>query len=335
MADAKTSIDDDSPCHQFEIGRFLMACDFQVLFNAGRPTHAGDAAIEALDRIEWLEHALSVYIPESELSRLNAQAAIEPQKISRDLLELLKIGIDVFEKTGGAFDLTAATLSEAWGFARRQGCMPSQEQIATTLTTVGTQHIRIDESARTLKYDRKGLKINSGGIGKGYALDCGRELLRERGVENFLIHGGQSSAYASGDRHDIDSRSGWRIAIKHPEQPRIRLGELTLHDIAIGTSGPANQFFYYNGVRYGHIIDPRTGWPASGMLSITVLHPSAAYADALATGLFVLGIEDAIRFCEQHQETGMIAILPTKRSGQVEVVTCNLGRQTWRQAIPK
>jgi FAD:protein FMN transferase len=334
MADATTSNDDYSPCHQFEIGRFLMACDFQVLFNAGRPIHAGDAAIEALDRIEELEQTLSVYIAESELSLLNARAAFESQKVSRDVVELIKIGIDVFQKTDGAFDFTAATLSEAWGFARRQGSMPTREQIASALESVGTQHLRLDETKKTVSYDRVGLKINSGGIGKGYALDCARQILREKGITNYLIHGGQSSVYASGDRHDIDSRSGWRISIKHPEQPRIRLGDLTLHDIAIGTSGPANQFFYYNGIRYGHIIDPRTGWPAQGMLSITVLHPSAAYADALATGLYVLGLEDAIRYCEQHQETGMIAILPTKRAGQVEVVTSNLGRQTWRQSIP-
>ncbi len=334
MSDARGSQDDNSPCHQFEIGRFLMACDFQVLFNGGRPIHAGDAAIEALDRIEQLEQALSVYIPESELSRLNRNAAIEPQRISNDTFQLLKIGTDVFQKTEGAFDFTAASLSEAWGFARRQGSMPTKDQIVSALESVGTKYLQLDEQAKTVKYDRVGLKINSGGIGKGYALDCAHQILRERGVDNFLIHGGQSSVFAVGDRHDIDCRSGWRISIKHPEQPRIRLGELTLHDVALGTSGPANQFFYYNGVRYGHIIDPRTGWPASGMLSVTVLHPSAAYADALATGLYVLGIDDAIRYCENHQDTGMVAILPTKRAGQVEIVTSNLGRQVWRQALP-
>lgn len=102
MVGPHLSNDDNSPCHQFEIGRFLMACDFQVLFNAGRPTHAGDAAIAALDRIEWLEQTLSVYLPESELSLLNARAAIGEQSISNDVLELLKIGIDVHQKTEGA-----------------------------------------------------------------------------------------------------------------------------------------------------------------------------------------------------------------------------------------
>ena len=320
-----------TPCHQLEIGRFLMACQFQVLMNAGRPIDAGDAAINALDRIEWLERALSIYIPESELNQLNATPVGDSRAVSSDVLELLKIGIDVFEKTNGAFDITAASLSEAWGFARRQGSMPTPEQIEDAISKVGTQHLTVDDKTKSVRFGHPGVKINSGGIGKGYALDRAHQILRSRGVDNFLIHGGQSSVMASGDRHDIDSQSGWRISISHPEQPRIRLGELTLYDVAIGTSGPANQFFYYNGVRYGHIIDPRTGWPASGMLSVTVLHPSAAYADALATGLYVMGIEAAIQYCETHPDTGMIAILPTKRSGTVEVVTSNLGRQTWRQ----
>jgi len=308
-----------------------MACQFQVLMNAGRPIDAGDAAINALDRIEWLERALSIYIPESELNQLNATPVGDSRAVSSDVLELLKIGIDVFEKTNGAFDITAASLSEAWGFARRQGSMPTPEQIEDAISKVGTQHLTVDDKTKSVRFGHPGVKINSGGIGKGYALDRAHQILRSRGVDNFLIHGGQSSVMASGDRHDIDSQSGWRISISHPEQPRIRLGELTLYDVAIGTSGPANQFFYYNGVRYGHIIDPRTGWPASGMLSVTVLHPSAAYADALATGLYVMGIEAAIQYCETHPDTGMIAILPTKRSGTVEVVTSNLGRQTWRQ----
>lgn len=310
-----------------------MACQFQVLLNAGRPTDGGDAAIAALDRVEWLEQTLSVYLPDSELSRLNATAYREAMVVSNDVLELIKIGMDVYRRTEGAFDITAASLSEAWGFARRQGSMPTAHQIQDALCKVGSQYLTLDEHAKTLRYERNGLKVNSGGIGKGFALDRAHEILRQREVGNYLIHGGQSSVLAVGDRYEIHSQSGWRISLKHPEQPRIRLGDLNLHDIAVGTSGPANQFFYYNGVRYGHIIDPRTGWPAQGMLSITVLNPSAAYADALATGLYVMGIDAAIHYCETHTDTGMIAILPTRRSGSVEVVTCNLGRQEWTQAI--
>jgi len=145
-----------------------------------------------------------------------------------------------------------------------------------------------------VSFRKSGLQLNSGGIGKGYALDRASEILEGDRIEDFLIHGGRSSVIAKGNRYDVDSQIGWRIAVSHPEQPKIQLGAIRLQNQALGTSGPANQFFYYNGVRYGHIIDPRSGWPACGMLSVTVIHPSAAWADALATGLYVLGPEQAI-----------------------------------------
>ncbi len=320
---------DRSPCHQLELSRFLMACEFAVLLNAGRPPEAGDAALEALEKIERLEQMLSVYLPESELSQLNRSAFDQVRPVSGDLAELLKIAVDIHARTGGCFDITAASLSEAWGFARRQGAMPTSDQIAAALDCVGTQYLELTENPPSVRYSKAGLKVNSGGIGKGYALDRAAEFFRRREIADFLIHGGKSSLIASGDRHDLDSQSGWKIAINHPEQPRIHLGELTLFDTALGTSGPANQFFYFNGIRYGHIIHPKTGWPASGMLSITVLHPSAAHADALATGLFVMGLDRAIEYCQRFPETGILAVLPTNRAGQVEIVTSNLGKQVW------
>jgi thiamine biosynthesis lipoprotein len=125
---------------------------------------------------------------------------------------------------------------------------------------------------------------------------------------------------------------GWNIAVNHPEQTQHVLGTLMLRNCALGTSGPANQYFYFRGIRYGHIIDPRTGWPAQGPLSVTVLHPSAAWADALATGLYVMGIDAAIAYCEARPEVGMLALLPGKRQGDIEVVTCNLSDQQWSPA---
>ncbi len=322
---------DTTTCHQLEISRFLMACDFAVLLNAGRPPQAPDVALEALDRIEWLEQTLSVYLPDSELSRLNRNSFEARQTVSSDIAELLKIALDVHQRTDGCFDITANSLSEAWGFARRQGRMPTREQIQAALDHVGTQHLELDAETRSLRYLRSGLKVNSGGIGKGYALDQAADFFRRREIGDFLIHGGKSSILAAGNRYDLDSKVGWKIALNHPEQPRIQLGELTLIDTALGTSGPANQFFYYNGVRYGHIIDPRTGWPAGGMLSITVLHPSACYADALATGLFVMGLEGAEAYCRRNPDTSFLAVLPTKRAGQVEIVTCNLPDGVWKK----
>lgn len=309
-----------------------MACQFDVLINAGLPPSGPEAAIEALNLAEYLESLLSVYKPESEFSQINRAPINSPTKVSASTAELISTALELQEQTDQAFNISAASLSDLWGFSRRAGAMPQKSDIEAAVQAVGSHAIAVNLEARSVTRSRDDVRINSGGIGKGYAIDQMASLLTSRDVNDFLVHGGHSSILARGDRHDIDSQDGWRIAVRHPDQQQFLLGELRLRNMALGTSGPANQFFYYNGVRYGHIIDPRTGWPASGMLSITVLHPSATKADALATALFVLGVERAEAYCKQNPETGFLAILPTKRQGQVEIVRCNIGDDAWRAA---
>ncbi len=320
-----------SESHQaiwLEIARDAMACRFEVLLNPGKPTNGPETAVVALDTITFLEQLLSVYIPTSELSLLNSRAFEAPVHVSESTFALLQLGLSVFEKTSGAFDMTAAKLSKTWGFYRRQGKMPSDLEIAQALLEVGSNHIVLSESDRSVRFE-KPLEINPGGIGKGFALDCATAILKNGGVKDFAFHGGKSSILCRGNQAPEQDERGWRIAVRHPEQSERILGSLELYDQALGTSGPANQFFYFRGKRYGHIIDPRTGWPAEGMLSVTVLHPSAGWADALATGLYVAGIDNAIEYCMQNQETAMLAILPGKREGDCEVVTCNMRPEQW------
>lgn len=309
-----------------------MACRFEVLLNPGKPTNGPEAAVKALDTITFLEQLLSVYIPSSELSLVNERCLEMPVKVSESTFALLALGRSIFEKTNGAFDMTAAKLSKIWGFYRRQGKMPSDLEISQALLQVGAESIALSALDRTVRF-KKTLEVNPGGIGKGFALDCAASNLMADGVGDFAFHGGKSSILCKGNQSPSSDAQGWRIAVRHPEQSERILGFLTLYDQALGTSGPANQFFYFKGKRFGHIIDPRTGWPADGMLSITVLHPSAGWADALATGLFVMGIEDAIRYCEQNQDTAMLAILPGKRDGESEVVACNILPSQWLPAV--
>lgn len=288
--------------------------------------------MHALDTVAFLEQLLSVYIPTSELSGVNRRAAETPVRVSESTFAMLQLGMEVFQRTSGTFDMTAAKLSKTWGFYRRQGVMPTDAQIQQALSEVGSDQIVLDADERTVRF-AKPLEINPGGIGKGFALDCAADVLKRDGVEDFAFHGGKSSILCKGDQApEQGGRKGWRIAVRHPEQSERILGWLTLFDQALGTSGPANQFFYFRGKRYGHIIDPRTGWPADGMLSITVLHPSAGWADALATGLFVAGVEKAVRYCEQNPETVMLAILPGKRDGECEILSCNMQQGQWQPA---
>lgn len=311
-----------------EFSRDAMACRFDVLLHPGKPEPGGEAALEALDSVTFLEQLLSVYIPSSELSTINQHAFDREVVVSESTFAMLKLGLTVFDKTNGAFDMTAATLSKIWGFHRRQGRMPTDAEIAAALTKIGSQHIVLDDEKRSVRFTHS-VELNSGGIGKGFALDCGASILRRNNVFDFAFHGGKSSIVCSGSQSATIPNLGWQIAVRHPEQSERILGMLTLHDQALGTSGPANQFFYFRGKRYGHIIDPRTGWPSDGMLSITVLHPSAGWADALATGLFVMGVDAAIAFCESNPEVCMLAILKGTREGQCEVVSCNMRPEQW------
>ena len=314
-----------------EIARNAMSCRFEVLLHPGKPNNGPEIAWSALDTVTFLEQLLSVYIPTSELSLVNERAFETSVKISQSTFALLELGLSIFERTNGAFDMTAAKLSKTWGFYRRQGRMPTDLEIRQSIEAVGSDHIVLNALEGTVRFT-KPLEVNPGGIGKGFAIDCGASLLKQNSVADFAFHGGKSSILCSGNQTAIGDEKGWRIAVRHPEQSERILGTLTLFDQALGTSGPANQFFYFRGKRFGHIIDPRTGWPAEGMLSVTVLHPSAGWADALATGLYVAGIEHAIQYCEQNPDTAMLAILPGRRDGECEIVTCNLKPGQWTRA---
>lgn len=312
-----------------EFSRRAMACQFEFLLHPDHPPQGPEIALQALELISELEQTLSIYIPTSDFSRLNARAAETSVTVALTTLEMMQIAMQVHRDTDGAFDITAAALSETWGFSSRHGAMPSSDAIQAALVQVGSDAIEIDNIGASICFKRK-IAVNPGGIGKGYAIDQAARMLLENGVEEFVIHGGKSSARAHGRQLLTNVHPGWRIAVRHPEQTQRILGSLFLCNEALGTSGPANQYFYFRGVRYGHIIDPRTGWPAHGPLSVTVLHPSAAWADALATGLYVMGIENAIAYCQKRPEVRMLAILAGKREGDVEVVTCNLDDQQWQ-----
>ena len=311
-----------------EFSRRAMACQFDVLLHPGRPEQGPQAAVEALELVEWLEQLLSIYIPTSDLSRLNARGQETWVDVSLPTLDMLKLGYAIYEQTQGCFDMTAARLSEVWGFSSRQGRMPTAEQITESLAQVGSSYLEFDDSARRVRF-KGSVAVNPGGIGKGYAIDQAVGILQDRGVEDFAIHGGKSSVSAFGRQLLAQREPGWKIAVRHPEQSERILGTLVLKNRSLGTSGPANQFFYFKGERYGHIIDPRTGWPARGALSVSIIHPSAAWADALATGLYVMGIEQALEFCASRPEVGYLAVTPGRRIGEAQIITCNLDEQTW------
>jgi thiamine biosynthesis lipoprotein len=295
-----------------------MACQFEVFLNAGQHPHAAEHVIAALDLVDRLEAQMTVYRETSEISQLNRFGFDAPRIIESRLYDLLRRAQQICLDTSGAFDITAGPLTKVWGFFLRQGKLPTDDEIRSALERVGSHWLQFVDEMHSVRLGRAGMQVNLGAIGKGYALDRCAEQLMDAGVHNFLIHGGHSSILARGSR---DGRRGWKVGLRDPLRPERRLGEIELHDVALGTSGAANQFFYHHGRRFGHVIDPRTGWPADKLLSATVLAPTAAEADALATAFYVLGAADVEAFCQDRPDLQVILVSSGPRGGDLELQT--------------
>jgi len=302
--------------HTIVVGRDAMGCRFEAVFNAGELAEVTELACEALDLVDDVEQRISVYRDTSEVAALNAAAGRDWVAMSADTLALLQLGRDLHASTGGAFDIAAGPLVRAWGFLHRRGRTPSPEELAAALSASGTGRLELDPAAGRARLAAPTGEVNPGAIGKGWAIDHAMDWLAAAGVPSMLVHGGQSSVRARGVQGPaVAGRRGWKVGLRHPLRAGRRLATLTLVDRALGTSGSGTQFFVERGRRLGHILDPRTGRPAEGVISATVLTASAARADALATALYVLGIEGLDRIAPAGGDTAAVLVLPGGAGG--------------------
>jgi thiamine biosynthesis lipoprotein len=279
------------------VNRTAMACRFEVTLPMA--DRAGVAvATDALNQIDRLEAQLSVFRESSEVSRINRQAATEAIRVEDSLFDLLALCKRLHHDTDGAFDITSGPLTRCWGFLKREGRVPSASEIKSARLLVSSNQLLLDDAARTIHFLRTGTEVNLGSIGKGYALDRVATSIRDR-VPIALLNAGASSicAIGAGDRDQ-----GWSVGLRHPRHKNRRLATLRLRDCALSTSGSEEQFFEHDGQRYGHIIDPRSGWPAQGVTSVSVVARSGAISDALATAFYVGGRELAERYCSSHPD---------------------------------
>lgn len=280
-----------------------MGTDFDVLMNPDGPADQVAAASDALDEVSLLEQKLSVYRADSDLSRVNQQAAFGPVPVDEELFSLLHRGKLIGEKTSHAFDPVCGSLIQLWRLCRHEGRLPSESELSTAREKSGMSHVRFDPTQQEIAFDTPGVAFDLGAIGKGYAVDQAGKWLNDHGVEHWLVHGGKSSVLARGTHAGHD---GWPIGLRNPMFPDRPYLTLLLKDTAISTSGTAVQWFRVGDQRYGHILDPRSGWPVDTMLSVSVIAPDAALADALSTAFFVLGVEKALSACDNFLNTGAI-----------------------------
>jgi thiamine biosynthesis lipoprotein len=285
-----------------------MACRFEITL-AGEDAAWLAAARDALDEIDRIDETLSVFRDSSLISRITRTAAIEPVAADAATLALLGHCVDLHRRTGGAFDITSTPLSRCWGFLFRDGHLPPLEAIAAARSVVGCDAIHVDEEQGTVRFDRAGVELNLNAIGKGYALDRVARGLRRSGVTNALLSAGQSSLLAIGPSTPLGAGDGgWEIEIVSPQRAGA-LAHVRLRDAALGTSGAGEQYVIADGVRYGHVIDPRTGWPASGVTSASVIASSAADADALSTAFLIGGVALAEQYCAEHTDVAALITL--------------------------
>lgn len=274
----------------------VMATTVRVTVPAESPGIAAEEAAEAVFEVfRRVDAVMSEWQESSPLSEVNRRAGGEPVAVPAELREVIRRGLEIGELTGGAFDVTWAALWGLWDFRAPTPSVPPAEEIDRRARLVDFRKVELDEAAGTVRLPEPEMMIGLGGIAKGYALAEAAEALRARGLEDFLlVSGGQ--VYAAGSRSDRP----WRVGVRDPRGgPEDFFALVELADASASTSGDYERYFVADGVRYHHILDPRTGRPARGLRSATVVAADAVLADALSTGIFVMGPEAGLALAER------------------------------------
>jgi thiamine biosynthesis lipoprotein len=264
-----------------------MGSSFSLVLHGSDRAALEMAASSAFAEVHRLDRMLSNYIPESEWSAMNREAARRPVVLSPELFALLSSCLDYSRMTDGAFDITVGPLLKVWGFYKGEGSMPKPERVTEALAQVGYQHVRLDAAARTVHFTRAGMDLDPGGIGKGYAVDRIVGVLQRSGVRTALVSASGSSIYGLGTPPD-ESR-GWPIVIRAPRDPEGTAATVYLRDMSLATSGSYEKFFWAAGRTYSHIFDPRTGYPAQGTAAVSVIAPRAIDSEAWTKPFFING----------------------------------------------
>eukprot|EP01093_Parvamoeba_rugata_P006308 TRINITY_DN1982_c0_g1_i2.p1 TRINITY_DN1982_c0_g1~~TRINITY_DN1982_c0_g1_i2.p1 ORF type:complete len:315 (+),score=77.20 TRINITY_DN1982_c0_g1_i2:1326-2270(+) len=265
----------------------LMGSRFDITVVANDSIQANKHIDTAVAEISRIEKLISSWDQNSQTSEINRNAGIKPVRVDAELFNLIERAIGISKLTDGAFDISYASMDNIWKFDGSMTTMPSEKEITASVEKVGYQNIVLDKNKSTIYLKLKGMKIGFGAIGKGYAADKAKTLLMSKGVTSGIIN-------ASGDMNTWGKQTNgedWKVAITNPMNKNKVFALLPITNGAVVTSGNYEKYVNFNGKRYTHIIDPRTGYPSTGIISVTVFAPKAELADALATSVFVMGKE--------------------------------------------
>ena len=282
----------------------LMGSSFEITVVALDEDFAKESLAIAKKEIIRIENLISSWDQKSETSRINKNAGIGAVEVSKELFDLIFRAQQISKLSSGAFDLTFAAIDKLWNFDGRESEMPNPDALKASVFNIGYQLIELNEQSLTVFLPKKGMKIGFGAIGKGYAADSAKQLLVERGVLGGIIN-------ASGDMNTWGTKpdgSSWTIGIVNPMNNKKVFSWFSLEHNAVVTSGDYEKFTQINGRRYSHIIDPRTGIPSQGIVSCTIFAGKAELADAIATAIFVMGVESGLFLIDQLPDIEAILI---------------------------
>ena len=266
-------------------------------------THANEAIDAVMTEMHHIDDLMSHYKPDSQLSKINQHAAEAPVQVDPELFDLIKLSTHFSEITDGAFDITYASVGYLYNYPEH--IHPTEEQIKAALPAVNWRNMKFNDADHSVFFEHKGMRIDLGGIGKGYAVDKGIEVLQKRGIEHAVVTAG-------GDTRIIGDRMGrdWLVAIRHPDDPNKVVTRIPISNAAMSTSGDYERYFDENGVRYHHIIDPHTGHSASKVRSATIIGPTATQTDGMSKTAFVLGPEKALEIINRMPEYDAVFVGP-------------------------
>jgi thiamine biosynthesis lipoprotein len=252
----------------------------------------------AFEEVRRLDRMLSNYRADSEMTEVNRFAAERPVKVTPEFYRFVAAALEFSRLSEGAFDMTVGPLMKVWGFYKGSGRLPRKAEVASALKNVGWRNVLLNQEDRTIRFHRQGIELDPGGIGKGYAVDRMVEVLKEKGVSSAMISSAGSSIFGLGSPGA--STRGWEVKIRDPKDENKTVARLFLKNQSLSTSGNYEKFFLAGGKIYSHIMDPRTGYPAKGVLSTSVVSNSTLESEAWTKPFFVLGREWAAKHKPKH-----------------------------------
>jgi len=302
---------------RYEDSRVSMGCVYTIVVYGHDMTPLRQAAGAALDEVDRIDRLMSHYKKESELSRINREAAKAPVKVDPELFDFIAECLRYSRESDGAFDITVGPLMKAWGFFRGEGRMPGEAELAEARNRIGYQHVILNHKDRTIFFDKAGVELDLGGIAKGYAVDRAVSILKQHGLKQHgvgaaMVSAGGSTIYALGAP---PGKSAWEVGVQDPVDPNKIATTVRLKDQALSVSGSYEKFFELGGVRYSHVMDPRTGKPVQGVLSVAVITNDGVSGDALDNVFYVLGIERSRAWLNKFSATEVIFFLPESGKG--------------------